>query len=175
MGQFRRLVFEYALKVKSKDEVFDEMLQLAQAAAGPGKLGDLSALKSLTGASGLSGLGDIEALKGLVTQALKAAGPGLASRRPGPPQGEAAAAGPRSRPAPPPVSRGRKDMPSVLGTRVRAEAPATAEPPASEPGQPAEPDPELLILEVMPEPLALEVEIPALEPEPEVMVVEVVP
>src|SRR5947209_18966603 len=82
MGEFRRLVFEYALKVKSKDEIFDEMLQLAQAAAGSGKLGDLSALKSLTGASGLSGPGDFEALKGLVTQALKAAGPVLASRRP---------------------------------------------------------------------------------------------
>ena len=74
MGQFRRLVFEYALKVKSKDEVFDEMLQLAQAAAGSGKLGDLPALKSLTGAGGLSGLGDVEALKGLVTEALKAVG-----------------------------------------------------------------------------------------------------
>ena len=84
MGQFRRLVFEYALKVKSKDEVFDEMLQLAQAAAGSGKLGDLPALKSLTGAGGLSGLGDVEALKGLVTEALKAVGPVLASRRTGP-------------------------------------------------------------------------------------------
>ena len=133
MGQFRRLVFEYALKVKSKDEVFDEMLQLAQAAAGSGKLGDLPALKSLTGAGGLSGLGDVEALKGLITEALKAAGPTLASRRAGPPGGVPPAAGPTSRPAPPPVSTGRKDMPSVLGTRVRAEAPAAAEPPAAEP------------------------------------------
>ncbi len=121
MGQFRRLVFEYALKVKSKDEVFDEMLQLAQAAAGSGKLGDLPALKSLTSAGGLR-LGDVEALKGLVTEALKAAGPALASRRAGSPGGVPAAAGPTSRPAPPPVSIGRKDMPSVLGTRVRTQA-----------------------------------------------------
>ena len=33
MGQFRRLVFEYALKAKSKDEVFDQMLQLAKCQA----------------------------------------------------------------------------------------------------------------------------------------------
>ena len=54
MGQFRRLVFEYALKVKSKDEVFDEMLQLAQSVAGSGKLGDLSALRSLAGGASVS-------------------------------------------------------------------------------------------------------------------------
>src|ERR1700730_16225651 len=128
MGQFRRLVFEYALKVKSKDQVFDEMLQLAQSAAGSAKLGDVSALRSLAGGAGVSGLGDVEALKGLVTQALKAAGPVLSSRRAGPSGGVAAPAGSTSHPAPPPVSTGRKGMPSVLGTTAATEAPAAAEP-----------------------------------------------
>src|SRR4030081_2966819 len=141
MGQFRRLVFEYALKVKSKDQVFDEMLQLAQSAAGSGKVGDLSALKTLAGGGGLSGLGDVEALKGLVTEALKAAGPVLSGRRAGPSGGVRVAAGAISRPAPPPVSTDRRNMPSVLGTRVPADAPAAAEPPAPEP-EPNVPEPE---------------------------------
>src|SRR5439155_20578525 len=118
MGQFRRLVFEYALKVKSKDEVFDEMLQLAQSVAGSGKLGDLSALRSLAGGASVSGLGDVEALKGLVTQALKAAGPALSSRRAGQPGAAAGPAGATSPPTPPPVRTGREGMPSALGARL---------------------------------------------------------
>src|SRR5437879_3521364 len=84
--------------------------------------GELQGLKPRAGACGLSGLIYVESRKGLVTESLKAAVPVLASRRAGPPGGVPAAAGPTSRPAPPPVSTGRKDMPSVLGTRVRAEA-----------------------------------------------------
>src|SRR5713226_2270729 len=90
MGQLRQLVFEYALKVKSKDEVVEQMLAVLQSAspvgagkgAGAGRLAgfDLSPLKALAGGmdlSALSGLADVDALKALVTQALKAAGPAL--------------------------------------------------------------------------------------------------
>src|ERR1700730_16705000 len=100
MGQFRRLVFEYALKVKSKDQVFDEMLQLAQSAAGSAKLGDVSALMSLAGSAGAAGPDDGEAVKGLLPQAAKAAAPALSSRRAGPSGGVAAPAGASSPPAP---------------------------------------------------------------------------
>src|SRR5712692_3603434 len=121
MGQLRQLVFEYALKVKSKDDVVEQMLAVLQSAfpvgagkgAGAGRLAgfDLSPLKALAGGTDLSALADVDALKGLVTQALKVAGPalgGLAGSGSGSPSRAHTVS---NRPAPPPVTAGRKGMP----------------------------------------------------------------
>ncbi|HYR63179.1 MAG TPA: hypothetical protein VET24_11190, partial [Actinomycetota bacterium] len=145
--------------MKSKDDVVEQMLAVLQSAfpvgagkgAGAGRLAgfDLSPLKALAGGTDLSALADVDALKGLVTQALKVAGPalgGLAGSGSGSPSRAHTVS---NRPAPPPVTAGRKGMPSVLGT--------TAAPPAAEPAAAEAPAGEVVadvVTEAAPEPRA---------------------